>query len=93
MNNYSRPISTGIVIILVFLLLQFLPRFLVNTVGMIIFTFSLILRLVVCYWIYFLTKQQGRPKIPFMLLALLIPAITLIIVGILGDRKITSIAD
>jgi hypothetical protein len=56
-------------------------------------TLSIILRVVVTFWISSLAKQQGRKSLPFVLIGIIIPAITLIIIGIIGDKKEKTVAN
>lgn len=50
-------------------------------------TLSVILRIATCYWVSDLTKRQGRNPIGYVILAVFIPAITLIFVGMNGDSR------
>jgi len=86
-TKYNSPIISGIVIMVFFIGLTFIP-FLKSDGGRLIQgTLSILLRAIVCFWISHLTKRQNRKSLGYIILAIFIPAITLIIVGSIGDKK------
>ena len=48
---------------------------------------SILLRFFCCVWVSRLAKDQGRKATMFVILALFIPAITLIIMGIIDNKE------
>jgi hypothetical protein len=92
MRKYRNPIIAGFAVIILFIYLQEFSRLQGDGGRLIRGWLSIILRFFACTWIYQLTKSQNRKPIFYVLLGILIPAITLIIVGIMGDKKEKPIA-
>lgn len=92
-NNYFTPIIAGILIMIFFIAFQQLFPIQEDAKRLIQGTLSIILRVFAAFWISTLTKQQGRKSLPFVIIGIIIPAITLIIVGIIGDKKKKAVAN
>jgi len=92
MGKYREPIIAGFGVIILFIYLQEFSGLQGNGGRLIRGWLSIILRFFACTWIYHLTKKQNRKPLFYVLLGVLIPAITLIIVGIMGDKKVKPIA-
>ncbi len=86
-RKYQSLISSGFVIIAIFVGISFIPFFKSDGGRLIQGSASILLRLVTCFWIADVTKRQNRERVPYIIMAVIIPAITLIIVGIIGDKK------
>ncbi len=86
-RKYQSLINSGFVIISVFVGISFIPFFKSDGGRLIQGGASILLRLVTCFLIADVTKRQNREKVPYIIMAIFIPAITLIIVGIIGDKK------
>ena len=86
-KKYLTPIVSGFFIMIFFIVFQQFAPFEGNLGRYIQGLLSVLLRIFAGFWIASLTKQQGRKSVPFVLLSILIPAITLIIVGIMGDKE------
>jgi len=89
---YSTPIVAGILIMAFFLAYQFFSPVTGDAKRLLQGTLSIILRIFACFWVASLTTEQGRKSILFVILGIFLPAITLIIVGLLGDKKSKTIA-
>lgn len=83
---YRTPIIAGILIIVFFILFQtFSPR---GDAGRLLQgTLSIILRVFAALWINQIAKEQGRKSLFFVMLGIITPAVTLIIIGALGNRE------
>ncbi len=86
-QDYSSPVVAGILIMVFFIAFQLILPIKANPVRLVMGALSIILRIIAVLWISELTKQQGRKSLFFMLLGILLPAITLIVVGAMGDKK------
>jgi len=92
-NKYTTPIISGVLIMIFFIAFLQLSPIQGDAGRLMQGTFSIILRVFAAFWISSLTKQQGRKSLPFVILGIIIPAITLIIVGLIGDQKKKSVAN
>src|SRR5688500_18839014 len=80
-------VITGCIVLVAFVLYSLLP-FSESDGGRIISgTLSIILRIFSCIWISYIAKNQGRKPIGYVLLGIFFPAITLIIIGLLGNNE------
>jgi hypothetical protein len=93
MGKYRNPIIAGFAVIALFIYLQEFSQLQGDGGRLIRGWLSIILRFFACIWIYQLAKSQNRKPLFYVLLGVLIPAITLIIVGIMGDKKEKPIAN
>ena len=86
-RKYQSLINSGFIIITIFIGISFIPLFKSDGGRLLQGGASIILRLVTCFWVADIAKKQGRESVGYVLLALIIPAITLIILGVIGDKK------
>lgn len=91
MHSNGRNITaviTGFVVLLAFLAYYEFP-FSESAVGrMIGGTLSIILRAISYAWISKIAKSQGRKHLGYSIIGIIFPAITLIVIGLLGNRTI-----
>lgn len=86
MNIKLSSIITGILVIIGFLTYYEIPFSKSDGGRLIGGTLAIILRASSCVWISQIAKSQGRKSLGFIISAIFIPAITLIIIGILGNK-------
>jgi hypothetical protein len=89
--KYTSPIISGIIIMAFFISLTFIPFFKSDGGRLIQGTLSILLRVIACVWISHITKRQHRKSLGYIILGIFIPAITLIILGLIRDKKEVSI--
>lgn len=86
-KTYWTPIITGVLVMVFFVLYQIFSPIKGDTGRLVQGGLSLLLRVFVVYWINQIAKEQGRKALFFVILGIIIPAITLIIIGVLGKKK------
>jgi len=56
-------------------------------------TFSIVFRIFCYFWISHIAEQQGRKRVIFVIVGIFVPAITLIVMGLLGNKRENTIAN
>lgn len=87
MKQYWHAFIAGLIIMVVFLIFYQLP-FATTSAGRLVGgVASTILRILVGYWVAQLAKKQGRQPLWYVVVAVLVPAIMLIVIGLMGDKR------
>lgn len=87
---YFTPLITGILLILLVILFQMLPLSQGDIGRLLLGTFSIILRVIIPFWINHLAKAQKRKSLFYVITSIIIPTIALITMGLLGDKRIMN---